>query len=614
MEGGTIRQLQARVHGSEVLINIVERDEDLDGFVEFVKRNPVLGFDTETTGANVYARDFRWRLAQFGTARESWVLPVERSDKARYYARRALEVADGLIAHNATFDLQGAEKVLGIPLGDTWAKTTDTMILSRLVDSRDSKEGGVGHSLEKLTGAYIDPQIAEDIKGSVGLMARQLGVTKDEFWQAVPLDHTGYNMYAGMDPVLAYRLKGILAGKVPESARGLIRYEHEIARICSEISRNGFLLDREYTEAAAERLRLEEEYWRLQLEELVAEFLPWEDPDDWNLNSNQQVAEALIYLGHQEFEQTDTGQPKVDDKLLSRLAANGNQLALAVKEAKKAGKWRQTWFEAFLANADEHGRCHASINTMQARTARMSITGIPAQTLPSGDAFVRHCFVADEGHVIASVDYAAMELRVLAARSGDKAMRRAFAQGEDLHWMTARAAFGPDANEKHRKISKVVNFGRVYGGGPKVVVEQTGIDMATAQMVIAGFDAAYPGVKRYSDQLQSEARRYGYITTMTGRRLYVDRKRAYSALNYDIQSSSRDVLGRGLIRMDKKGLTPYLRLLIHDEVVASLPVEHAETGALMIARCMKATLGGVEVPTDPEIGGRSWGSLYEMAA
>ncbi|MCE7007102.1 DNA polymerase [Kibdelosporangium philippinense] len=163
---------------------------------------------------------------------------------------------------------------------------------------------------------------------------------------------------------------------------------------------------------------------------------------------------------------------------------------------------------------------------------------------------------------------------------------------------------------KEYKASKMTNFTRVFGGGARPVSEQAGIPLDTAKSVVEAFDRRYPGVAARSRKLQYTASRDGSITTPSGRRLPVDPARAYSALNYEIQSTSRDVTCRGLIRLHKKGYTPYLRLPIHDEVVTSLPAAKAEWGAREIAQHMAEQMGPVHIDTEYEIGQRSWGSLY----
>lgn len=595
------------VAGSPVVIRVVENEDDLVGFRDFIRSHlSFLAVDSETTGLDIYSDEFRCRMVQFGTEDEAWVLPVELGPQFRADAVFAIQAIDKIAIQNASFDLQVFDRTLGLRMEDLWPKVVDTKILAHLVDPRGRKEGGTGHSLEDLAAFYIDPEVAEAVKGSMAVIARDHKTTKAKIWKVVDWRHPGYQLYAGMDTILTARLAHKLDGLVAHSAR-LVPYEHKLAEICSYIERHGFLLDVEYTEKLSEDLLFQRDYWQQKAASLGLE----------NVNAPMQVAEALLRQGVRIKDRTPTGHPRVDKVLLAELAAgepshNATQLATAIIEAKRAGKWQKTWVQAFLDGRDGKDRCHAHINPLQARTARMSITGIPAQTLPAGDWLIRRCFVADEGEVMASIDYQAQELRVLAALSKDRTMIEAFRNGADLHLMTAQAAFGPQItkDDKERKWAKTVNFGRVYGGGARTVAEQTGLDIRTAQTVVAGFDRAYPGVQRLSQKMAKEAEANGYILTRTGRRLPVDPARGYSALNYLIQSTSRDVTGAALIRLHENGFTPYLRLPIHDEILASLPAEKAHWGAQRIADLMAMDMGPVHVGTDAEVGGRSWGSLY----
>lgn len=599
-----MNRLRNEVAGQPVAINVVETEDDLEGFRNFIRGNlNFLGLDSETTGLDIYSDGFRCRTVQFGSPTEGWVVPVERGARFQEDVRLALRGVQGFVLHNASFDLQVFEQTLGVPMEELWPKVTDTKILAHLVDPRAKMEGGFGHSLEELVAHYIDPQIAESVKGLMTKLAKEHKTTKAKIWPIIDLDHPEFQLYAGMDPILAARLLRKLIPQVPDVSEKLIAYEHKLAEICTYMERTGFLLDVDYTQQLSARLMGEEDAWKEEALKFGCE----------NVNSTEQVADALEARGVRILGRTETGKRQVDKTLLADLVAQDDPFAKAVVEAKKAGKWRKTWVQKFLDNRDSGDRCHAHINPLQARTARMSITGIPAQTLPSGDWMVRRCFLSDEGQLMASVDYQAQELRVLAALSGDRTMIQAFLNDEDLHKMTAMAAFGLPAEEitkEQRGYAKVVNFGRVYGGGAKTVAAQTGLDLDTAKMVVDGFDKAYPGVARLSKKLAMEASQRGHIVTPVGRRLPVDPSRAYSALNYLIQSSSRDVTGRALIRLHDAGFTPYLRLPIHDEILASIPAAQADWGAQEIGRLMAEEMGPVLIGTDPDVGGRSWGSLY----
>lgn len=600
-----MKLIEERVAGEPVKIYVLERIEDLEDFREFIRANlKGLAFDTETTGLDIYSPDYKLRLAQFGNRDTAYVIPVELF--GAFEVIRALKALRVLVIQNASFDLQVVERCLGVPMEELWPKVKDTKIFAHLVDSRGREEGGTGTSLEDITRVYIDAEIAERVKGSMTEIAKSLKTTKAKVWKVVPLDHHGYNLYAGMDPILTTRAAEKLIPRVPTMSKGLIAFEHELAEIMSYYERTGFLLDEEYTQDLRVRLLEEQE---------VADGKAAKLFNLGNVNSTDQVADAFEALGARIKGRTPSGKRKVDKVFLAEmLNSDGLQAELAstIIEAKKARKWRTTWVESFLDGMDANGRCHASINPLRARTARMSITGIPAQTLPSGDWMIRRCFIADPGQLMVSVDYQAQELRILAALSGDETMIHAFAEGLDLHLLTAQAAWGSLITKEsvERKYAKVVNFGRVYGGGAKTVAEQTGLSFAQAKKVVEAFDKRYPGVKKFSDRLMRQAQEQGYVVTPSGRVMYVDRDRGYAAMNYMVQGTGRDVTARGIIRLHKAGFTPYMRLPIHDETLSSLPAGQAEFGGARIAELMAEPMGPVFIGTDAEVGGRSWGSLY----
>ncbi|ALA48146.1 hypothetical protein AU152_gp33 [Mycobacterium phage Phlei] len=593
-------ELRNEVQGDLVTVNVVEHPDDIEGFRDFIRAHKRgLSVDTETTGLDIYSSEFRCRLVQFGNRDTAWVLPVElMEEEGVEEVRGALNHLDKVVMQNASYDLQVLDRCFGIKMEDLWPKILDTQILAKLVDPRPYKAGGFGHSLEELIKAFISEELAENVKGLMTKLAKEEGTTKAKIWNTIDLFHPEYLMYAGMDTIFTSRICSELFQRVPDTSKQLIAYEHKISEICSYIDRKGFLLDVEYAQGLSNKWLSDKEVWdAILLTEYGIDAV----------GSNAQIASALEELGFNEFEMTDTGNKKVDKALFTKLEEKGGEvgeLVSIITESKKLGKWNSTWVAKFLESRDSNDRCHTFINPLQARTSRMSITGIPAQTLPAGEFAVRRCFVADEGQVMASIDYQAQELRVLAALSGDQTMIQAFEEDADLHQMTA------DAGQVSRKIGKMANFLTVYGGGVKTLAEQAEISIPVAKRVLEGFSKTYPGVARYSKKLAAEAQKHGYIVNPIGRRLPVDSSRSYSALNYMVQSTSRDVTCRALIRLHEAGFTPYIRLPIHDEIVASLPAEKANWGAREIARLMQEQMGPVLIGTDPEVGKRSWGSLY----
>ncbi|WXX09754.1 DNA polymerase [Mycobacterium phage MS619] len=589
-------ELRHEVQGDLVTINVVETPEDLDGFRDFIRAHlNCLAVDTETTGLDIYSDTFECRLVQFGTQDEAWVVPVELGDEFIEDVRIAIGALRTVVMQNASYDLQVLDQCFGIEMEGLWPRVLDTQILAKLVDPRPYEAGGFGHSLEELIAHFIDKQQAEDVKKLMAKLAAEHKTTKAKIWATIDLFHPEYLKYAGMDTVFTARVCKSLTPLVPDVSRSLVPYEHKLSEICSYIDRQGFLLDVEYSQQLAEKWLAEQTVW---------EAIAFTEYGVEKVNSTEDLAEGLEEMGVKITGRTETGKRQVDKALLDQLVKDGNELAAIAQEAKKLGKWRKTWVQKFLDTRDVEDRCHTFINPLQARTSRMSITGIPAQTLPSSDWIVRRCFLAEPGDVMASIDYQTQELRVLAALSGDKAMIEAFRTGADLHQMTA------DAAGVERKVGKTANFQKVYGGGAEALAGAVGISIPVAKSVHEAFSRTYPGVTRYSKKLSMEAGRNGYIINPMGRRLPVDSARTYSALNYMIQSTSRDVTCKALIRLHEAGYTPYLRLPIHDEIVASLPESEAERAAAHIGKLMAEEMGPVLIGTDPEVGKRSWGSLY----
>jgi DNA polymerase-1 len=123
---------------------------------------------------------------------------------------------------------------------------------------------------------------------------------------------------------------------------------------------------------------------------------------------------------------------------------------------------------------------------------------------------------------------------------------------------------------------------------------------------------AYPGLTAHTKRVVDLAARRGFVETVTGRRLPVDKKRAYAGGNYEIQSASRDVTARGVIECDRAGLTPFMLLPVHDEIDFSFPKAEAEEMSRIAAKCMSMSIGEVDFTVDIQIGEQSWGSLPDF--
>lgn len=604
------------VAGDTVEVRVPQSRDDLREFHEWVKRADARGpiaLDTETTGLDIFGRDYRLRTVQFGDAHTAWVLHFERGGSFVDSARWALRVISRFRIHNAPFDWLVLDIHAATSLESLAPRTVDTKILATLVDPRQPQEGGIGTGLKSVSARYVDPT-APDTQGDLTAVFRSLGLTKATGFARIDLDHPTYNLYAGLDVILTSRVAPILADELERLGvrDALIAYEHEIARLCAHMQRRGMLLDEDYARELSRLLLQEEEEFKGVAARYGVE----------KINSPTQVAEALLAMGETLTERTESGELRVDKSVLSALAdlslqgdrldvRNPNPLAEAVIKSKRAGKWRASYADTFLEQMDSEGRVHPTINSIQARTGRMSVTGPALQTLPSSDQKIRRALLAEPGHVMVSTDFAAVEMRVLAALADVKQMKHAIQTKQDLHNFTAELVYGPNYTKQHRKICKGVGFGTVYGGGPETISRQTGAGFAEVRTAQQKYHRVYPEIRRAGNRWQREAFANSMVAvSVTGRRLPLDRDRTYAVTNYQVQSAARDCLGQAMLNMEQAGLLELLRLPIHDEVLCSAPEKEATDVAREVERCMTFDLFGVPIEAEAEIGKRSWGSLY----
>lgn len=590
-------------------VHHAESGADLDAFEAFMAAPCPVAVDTETTSLDVFTPGHAVRLVQFGRADEAWVLRADRFDGA---IREALTRAPALIMHNAVFDMLVLDRHGLARLEDLSPKTTDTRILAHLLDPRARQEGGTGHELKDLARVFVDPG-APDSEAALVKVFHSLGETKDTGWSVVPVDHPDYVTYAGLDTTLTFRLWQRLTAEVAAVELGdLATFEHHLQGLLAILQRRGMRLDLAYTRELRGMLDAEASHYTGVARRYGVE----------KVGSPKQVADALVAMGETLTGRTRSGALQVDKETLLPLAdldrdwqrigaREPNPLADAVVRAKRAGKWASTYAGAFLDLADDAGRLHPWINPLQARTARMSVSRPPLQQLPSSDWRVRRCFIPDPGMTIIAADYSQVEMRVLAALADEPAMREAIGSGTDLHDYTASLVFGPDFTKAQRKIAKAVGFGKVYGGGADSIARQTGAPVAAVQGAIQAYDRVYPGVRRFGKRLQRRAE-FGAceVITPAGRHLPLDRDRLYSATNYVVQSTARDLLAQAVVDCFDKGLGEYLLLPIHDELLGQAPVREAETIVREIGITMESNFLSVDITSDISVYGPSWGHGY----
>jgi DNA polymerase-1 len=302
-------------------------------------------------------------------------------------------------------------------------------------------------------------------------------------------------------------------------------------------------------------------------------------------------------------------------------------LVSLVLEYRNVAKLKNTYVEALPRLVSPvTGRIHTSFNQTVAATGRLSSSNPNLQNIPIRTELgrrMRRAFVAPPGYDLVSADYSQIELRVLAHLSGDVGLAESFAAGEDIHRQTAARVFElrpEDVTSEQRSRAKAINYGLIYGMGPRRLARDTGISMNDAEAFIARYFERFPGVKHYIDTVLESARLEGGVRTMLGRWRPVPEIAATeggvrqaaerAAMNTPIQGSAADLMKVAMIRVHEKlaayGEEASLLLQVHDELVLEVAHDKVETVSLMVREIMESALP-MTVPLKVDIGrGPTW--------
>jgi DNA polymerase I-like protein with 3'-5' exonuclease and polymerase domains len=330
----------------------------------------------------------------------------------------------------------------------------------------------------------------------------------------------------------------------------------------------------------------------------------------WNWDSNAgDVPEAFAAVG--------ITLPDTKEETLAGIDHPLAGLLLEYREAaKRTGTYGRGWFGEHVTD----GRVFATWNQCQAKTGRMSCKGPNLQQIPRAAAY-RRCFVAGPGHVLVKCDYSQIELRVAARVTGDARMLDAYRNGEDLHTLTAARFLGVEpaaVTKEARQLAKPVNFGSIYGLGPRSLRLKARADYGKemtedqARGFLDAFFAQYPGVRRWHNRLKCD--RAAAVWTLGGRRIAVESDQFYGAkANYVIQGTGGDGLKRALVLLwERRDQCPGAEvvLAVHDEIVIEVPESDAERARGWVERGMIDAMAPLIAPVPVEVEakvGRTWG-------
>lgn len=419
-----------------------------------------------------------------------------------------------------------------------------------------------------------------------------------------------------------YALEGVLHKRIEElGALSLLEdIELPLAPILFRMERTGFRLDTEAMTAFGKEL--------FDRSVLYAENIVAMAGVDFNINSPKQLSEVLftrLSLPTKGIKKTQNGYSTDADTLASLRYAH--PIIEEILTYRQLTKLYSTYAVGLCKVADESGRIHTDFKQALTATGRLSsaepnLQNIPIRT-PLGRE-MRRCFITKgKDYVLVDADYSQIELRLLAAFSGDEAMIRAFACGEDIHRQTAAAVFHvseADVTDEERKQAKAVNFGIVYGIGAYSLAGDIGVSVAAAKEYMERYFARYPAIHAYLESLVTDAEGKGYTDTLFGRRRYIPelsssrfQLRAFGkrvAMNSPIQGSAADVIKLAMVRvsrrLEKEGLDAALVMQVHDELIVEAHASVADRVAQILKEEMEGAVS-LPVPLTVSIGiGENW--------
>ena len=408
--------------------------------------------------------------------------------------------------------------------------------------------------------------------------------------------------YAAEDADVTLRLWQIFRSRlISESMKSVYEtLERPLINVLSRMEMRGIAIDRQILsrlsgEFAQTMARLETEIHALAGE-------------SFNLGSPKQLGDILFgKMGLPGAKKTATGAWSTGAQVLEDLAEQGHELPARILEWRQVAKLKSTYTDALPGFVNkETGRVHTSYSMASTTTGRLSSSDPNLQNIPVRNEEgrkIRTAFVATPGHQLISADYSQIELRILAHIADIPQLKKAFAEGLDIHAMTASEMFNvpiKDMDPSVRRRAKAINFGIIYGISAFGLANQLGIPREEAGAYIKRYFERFPGIRDYMESTKKFAREHGYVETIFGRKAHYPAinsknpsERAFmerAAINAPIQGTAADVIRRAMIRMDdalvERKLNARMLLQVHDELIFEVPEKEVEKTIPVIKQVM----------------------------
>jgi DNA polymerase-1 len=488
------------------------------------------------------------------------------------------------IGQNLKYDLQVLRRY-----GTDIRPIDDTMLISYAMESGEN-----GHGMDEMSEKHLGhkPISFKEVAGS--------GKSAISFAQ-VPLDRA--TAYAAEDADVTLRLWKLLKPRLLKKHKVTVyeTLERPLIPVLEAMEHEGILVDRNVLAKLSNEFANSQGKVEAQIHDLAGE--------RFNIGSPKQLGDILFgKMGLPGGRKTATGAWSTDADTLDDLATQGIDLARRVVDWRQLAKLRSTYTDALPNYINPTtGRVHTSYAMAATSTGRLSSSDPNLQNIPvrtEEGRRIRTAFIAPPGTKLISADYSQIELRVLAHVADIPQLKKAFADGLDIHAMTASEMFGvpiKGMDSAVRRRAKAINFGIIYGISAFGLANQLSISREEAGDYIKTYFSRFPGIKTYMDETKKFARDKGYVETIFGRRCHFPRitspnasERAFmerAAINAPIQGAAADIIRRAMIRMqealDAAKLTAKMLLQVHDELIFETRDAEIEETMKVVKRVME---------------------------
>ncbi|WP_338870073.1 DNA polymerase I [Spirosoma sp. SC4-14] len=549
---------------------LIDTDELRASLVHYLSLQESICFDSETTAIDPVEADLVGMSFAYRTGEAFYVPVPDNGDQAQAIVDQFKPVFEnpniGKIGQNLKYDLLMLKKY-GV---EVQGKLFDTMIAHYLIEPE------MRHNMDMMAMTYLNyhPVEIEELIGKKG--KGQLSMRDVDVQKVVE--------YAGEDADITLQLKETFAPRLEKDNLHKLfdQVEMPLVRVLTDLELEGVTIDTNALADLSATLEIDMRQVQQEIYDIAGE--------PFNIGSPKQLGEVLFdkLKLDKNAKKTKTGQYATGEEILSKLEAE-HEIARKILDYRELVKLKNTYVDVLPTLISKRtGRIHTSFNQAVAATGRLSsvnpnLQNIPIRT-PRGQE-IRKAFVPrGPEFLIMSADYSQIELRIMAAFSGDQTMLDAFNNGVDIHTQTASKVFRVPISEvtsDMRRKAKTINFGIIYGISSFGLSQRLKIPRKEAAQIIDDYFTEFPAIKGFIDQSIEKARGFGYAETILGRRRYLrdinsrnqtDRMFAErNAVNAPIQGSAADMLKIAMIRihdfMQAERLKSKMILTVHDELV-----------------------------------------------